>query len=121
MDIFQAAVWLIDPILRLVFGSVGVRITAEVFGKDDLIGPGASHWERVAYDPPLWLSVQAEALPEVMDKSNQHHPAGVTILADGRGGLQQMLDLREIGIWIAVINQSVQVFRRLPNTLLATC
>jgi len=62
-SIFQAAAWLIDPILRLVLGIVGVRIRAEVFGKNDLIRPGASHREGVADDPPLWLSVQAQAFP----------------------------------------------------------
>jgi len=93
MDIFQATVWLIYSILRLVLGNISVWISAEVFGKDDPMGPGASDWERVAYDSPLRLSIQAEALPEVMDKSDEHHPAGMTVLADSFGGLQQMLDL----------------------------
>src|SRR5579872_2592364 len=119
MDIFQAAVWLIDSKLRLVFGNIPVGIPSEVFRKDDLIGPGASHGEGVTYDTPLRLSIQAKAFAKVMDKSNQDHPAGMTVFADRLGGLQEMLDLRQVGIWIAVVDQSVQVFRCLPNTLLA--
>src|SRR5207249_1125226 len=117
VNVFQAAIRLVDPTLRLVFRNVRIRISAEVFGKDDLIGPGAPHRECVAYDPPLWLSVQAKALSEVMDESNQHHPAGVTVPADGLRGLQEVLDLGEVSVRIAVIDQSVQVFRRLPNAL----
>src|ERR1041385_8138005 len=121
MDIFQAAVWLIDSKLRLVFGNIPVRILAEVFGKDDLIGPCASHGESIAYDSPLRLSIQAKALPKVMDKSNQHHPAGMTVFADRLRGLQQMFDLSQVSIWVAVIDQSVQEFSCLPDTFLAAC
>src|SRR5579871_2872400 len=35
--------------------------------------------------------------------------------ANGLGGLKAMLDLGEIGIGVAIVHQSVQVFERLPN------
>ncbi len=38
------------------------------------------------------------------------------VAADGLGGLQQMLDLRKVGIGIAVVHQRVQILHGFPDT-----
>jgi len=43
----------------------------------------------------------------------------MAVAADGLGGLQDMLDLRKIGIGIAVIHQGVEVVESLPDSHLA--
>src|ERR1700676_1082209 len=61
VDIFQAAVRLVDSVLGLIFGNISVRVGLEVFGKDNLIGPGATDWECVADNTPLRFAIEAEA------------------------------------------------------------
>ena len=43
----------------------------------------------------------------------------MAVAAHGLGGLQQMLDLGEIGVGIAVVDQRVEKLGRLPDGLLA--
>src|SRR5258708_38705709 len=104
VDILQATIRLIDPVLRLVLGNFCIRIPSEVFREDYLIGPGAPNRECIAHDTPLRLTIQTETLPKIVDESNQHHPARVTVLSDCLRGLQKMLDLREVSVRIAVID-----------------
>src|SRR3569833_3348996 len=54
-----------------------------------------------------------------MEKAHQYHQARMSILADRIGGLQKMLDLREIGIGSAFVDKRVEVFGGLPNAFLA--
>jgi hypothetical protein len=54
-----------------------------------------------------------------MNEADQHHPARMTIFADCFGGLQKMLDLGQVSVRIAVVDQLIQVFRCLPNVFFA--
>src|SRR5215467_5723222 len=41
----------------------------------------------------------------------------MAVLADCFGGLQQMLDLRQVGVGIALVHQRVQILGHFPNAL----
>src|SRR5262245_25223286 len=41
----------------------------------------------------------------------------MAVLADGFGGLQQMLDLRQVGVGIAFVHQRVQILGHFPDAL----
>src|SRR5258707_11761655 len=102
----------------LAVGNVCIRIPAKVLGKDDLTGAGAHHRECIAYEPPPRLSIQAKAVPKVMDESNQHHPGG-------RPSMRMASEVcKGCSIWVRSVSGSlssarVQGFRCLPNALLA--
>src|SRR5436305_13555003 len=115
VDAIETAVRVVDAVLRLISRNGGVRVVAEVLGKDDLIGPSTADRKCVTNNAPLLLSIQAEALAEVMNEADQHHPAWMAIAADGFGGLQDVLDLGEVGVRITVIHQSIQKFSCLPD------
>src|SRR5579859_3834633 len=54
-----------------------------------------------------------------MQKTGQDHPARQIVAAHRFRGLQKMLDLGEVGIGIAVIDQLIEKLRRFPDRLLA--
>lgn len=85
--IFEAAVRLVDSVLRLILVNVSVGIAGEVFGKHNLIRPGASNWKGIAHYAPLWFAVQAKTLPKVVDEAHQHHPPRMSIATNRFGGL----------------------------------
>ena len=119
MDVFQAAVWLVDSVRRLILRHVAIGILRKVFVKDNVAGPSAAHGKRVADNAPLRLAIQAEALAEIMDKASENHPTRAAVAAHRLGGLEQMFDLRQVGVRVAVVDQRVEKLRRLPDGLLA--
>ena len=119
MHVLESAVGLVDAVLRLVLGDVAVGIVGEVLVEDDVLRPRASHREGIAYHAPLRLAIKAQALAQVVEETRQHHPARMAVAADCLGGLQQVLDLGEIGIGIAVVDQGVQEFGGFPHRLFA--
>jgi hypothetical protein len=52
VNIFQAAMSLINAVHCLVLGNLCVRISAEIFGKDDLIRPRATDGECIPHNSP---------------------------------------------------------------------
>ena len=82
---------------------------------DDLRRPAATHRERVADDRPLRLAEQAENLAEVVHQAGDDEPARLVGGADGFGGLHRVLDLREIDVGIAVVDERVEKVERLPH------
>ena len=96
-------------------GSCRVGIVLEELGVDDLVGEGAADRERVADDRPLRLAVEAQNLAEVVDQAGDDEPARLVRAADRLGRLQRVLDLREVGVRIAVVDERVQEVERLPD------
>ena len=50
-----------------------------------------------------------------MDKTCQHKPIGMAVSTNGLGRLQQMHDLRQLGIWVRLVDQGVQKVQSLPR------
>ena len=75
----------------------------------------AADGEGVADDGPLGLAEEAEDLAQVVDQAGQDQPARMTVGPDRLGGLHQVLDLRQIGVGVAVIDQRVEELHRLPD------
>ena len=50
-----------------------------------------------------------------MDQPGQDEPAGMSVGADRLGGLHQVLDLGQVGIGVAVVDQRVEELHRLPD------
>ena len=96
-------------------GDLAVGIVPEELGEDDLVGVAAADRERVADDRPLRLAEEAEDLAQVVDQPGQDEPAGMAVGADRLGGLHQVLDLRQLGIGVAVVDQGVEELHRLPD------
>src|ERR1700722_8612189 len=55
-----------------------------------------------------------------MNKSCQHEPARMSVFTNRLGGLQEMFDLRQVGIGVAVVHQRIQKLRSLPDALLTS-
>src|SRR5262245_46557388 len=54
-----------------------------------------------------------------MQKTSQDHPSWMTIFANRLRRLEQMFNLREVGIRIALVNQRVEILGHLPDRLFA--
>ncbi len=50
-----------------------------------------------------------------MHEAGQNHPAGLAVLAELLGGLEQVLQLGHVGVRVAVVDQLVQVLGGLPD------
>src|SRR5438067_3622273 len=119
MHLIEAAVWLIDAVPRAVNRVVGVGICLEILRKHDLIGVCAPYREGIAHNAPLWLTPQAQHFAKVVDEAGQNKPARMPIPANGLGGLQQVFDLGEVRVRIAVVDERIKEFSSLPNGLRA--
>src|SRR5690242_11005329 len=83
--------------------------------KDDPVRPRATDGEGVADHGPLRLAVEAKDFSEIVNQAGEDKPARVAIAPYLLGGLEQVIELREIGVRIAVINQRVKIFERFPH------
>jgi len=117
--ILEATVGLINAIFGLVLRNVAVGVVGEVLVEDDVGGPGAADGEGVAYNAPLRLTIEAETFAEVVEKADEDHPARVAIATDGFGCLEQVLDLGEVGVRVAVVDQGVEKLGGFPDGFLA--
>src|SRR3984957_4014308 len=54
-----------------------------------------------------------------MHESGGHHPARMTVSPNRLGGLKEMLELREIGVGVAVVDEGVEEFGCFPDALFA--
>src|SRR5712692_11880249 len=118
MNLIEPAVRFVDAIIGLVFGNRAIGIGGKEFRKNDLLRESASDRERITHYGPLGLPIKAEHFPEIVHKTGQNEPARMTILANRFGGLQQVLDLSQIGIGVAVVHQRVQILSHFPDTFL---
>ena len=94
----------IDAVGRLILCHMGVGVTGEELGVDDLGAPGTTHGEGIADHRPLRLTPQAEHLAQIVDQARQHHPIRLTGGANGFGRLHAVLDLRQVRVGIAFVH-----------------
>ena len=115
VDAVQPAARLVDAALGLIGGDGLVGVVLEELGENDLLRVSAADGERVADDGPLRLAEEAEDLAEVVNQPGQDEPARVAGGANGLGRLHQVLDLGQVGIRVAVVDQRVEELHRLPD------
>src|SRR5882757_4942555 len=82
MQVVQPTVRLIDAVLRLIERVMKVRVFLKVFGENNRIGVSASGRESISNNSPLRLSIQAEYLSQIMNKSGQDKPTRMSITAN---------------------------------------
>ena len=71
--------------------------------------------ERVTDDRPLRLAPEAEDLAEIVNQAGGDEPARLVGPADGLGRLHRVLDLGEVDVGVAVVDERVQVLQGLPH------
>ena len=50
-----------------------------------------------------------------MDQTGENVPARLAVLTDRFGRLQQVFDLRQVQIWVAIVHELIQELHRLPD------
>lgn len=117
-DVVEADTRRVDAELGAVDGVVVVRVALEGLRVDAALVKGAADGERVADAVPLALR---EAVPEqhqlaqVVDQARQLHPAGLAVPAHRLGALQQVVDLAQLRVRVALVDERVQLLHRLPD------
>src|SRR5439155_9226095 len=107
--------FLVDPAASLVFGYAAVRVVREELREHDLVRKRTTDRERIADDRPLGLAEQAQNLTEVMNQTGQNEPARVSVAANRFRHLQEVLDLTETDVGVAIIHERVEELHRLPD------
>jgi hypothetical protein len=106
----------IDPVLGRVNRILRVRVGGECVGVDDLGGEGTADGEGVSYYVPLPLSIEEEKqLAEIVNETCELHPAGLAVSPNSLRRLEEMLDLREGGVGVGLVDQGVEFLHRLPD------
>ena len=111
----QAASLLVHPQPRLVARFIPVWIGLKKLMKHDPIRPGAPNRKGVSDHRPLRFAVEAKNLSQIMNQAGQDKPTRMPVLADVLGGLEQMVQLREVRVGIAIIHERVQILQRFPH------
>src|SRR6266704_6756590 len=75
VHVIQAAVRLVDSILRLILGLLAVWIGGKEFRKNHLIRVRAPGGERIAYYGPLRLAIETEHLSKIVQKAGKNEPS----------------------------------------------
>lgn len=121
-DIVHATARCVDTVLGAVDLILVVWVVLESVGVDDLGGVGAADRECVANYVPLALGVVEEKeLAEVVNKTYKLEPTRLSIAANGFGRLEEMLDLREGGVWVGFVDECVELLHCFPDGHLCAC
>src|SRR5262249_13102627 len=99
----------------LVFGNLRVRVIREILRQDDFVGKGTTDRKRIAHNRPLRLAEQTQDLAEIVDQTRQDEPARVPIAANRLRYLEQVLDLAQIDVGVAVVHERIEKLHRLPD------
>mmetsp|Transcript_10399 Transcript_10399/g.12181 ORF Transcript_10399/g.12181 Transcript_10399/m.12181 type:complete len:250 (+) Transcript_10399:1062-1811(+) len=122
VDFVKSTVWLVDAVLCVVTRVVDIWTVREVLRKDNSWVEGAADWVSITNSGPLlfptkyWMS---HDLSEIMNKARQVHPV---IFFPWIGfpatfsGLQQMFNLREVQVRVALIHYLVKKLGRFPDS-----
>jgi len=119
MDVVESAVRFVDAVLGLVLWDIAVGAGGEEFRENNFAGVGTTYREGVADHGPLRLTIETEDFAEVVEESGEDEPAGMAVLANRFGRLQEMFDLGEIGVGVAFVHQRVEVVGHFPNAFFA--
>lgn len=117
-DVVEADAGRVDAELGAVDGVVVVRVALEGVRVDAALVEAAADGEGVADAVPLALR---EAVPEehqlaqVVDQARQLHPARLAVAPHRLGALQQVVDLPQLRVRVALVDERVQLLHRLPD------
>ena len=75
----------------------------------------ATNRERIAHNRPLRFAKQAKHLTHIVQETRQDKPVGMTVGANGLGGLKQMLKLIQLDIGVRIVDQRVQELHGSPD------
>ncbi|PNY27089.1 hypothetical protein TCAP_02983 [Tolypocladium capitatum] len=117
--IVEAAAGAVDAEPGAVDGVVDVRVVGKGAGQDDALVKGAADGERIPDDVPLALGLELREeehqLAQVVDEARDLHPPRLAVAADGLGGLQQVLNLRERRVRVRLVDERVELLHGLPD------
>lgn len=58
---------------------------------------------------------EEEEFAKVVDETRELHPSRLAVSADGLGGLEEVLDLAELGVWVRLVDEGVELLHGLPD------
>src|SRR5437588_11641310 len=93
MDIIQAATFGVDASAALIAGFGAVGIFGEELVENDFVRPGASDRKRVTNHGALRFTEEAKDFAEIVDKAGEDEPAGMAVVTNLLGGLEQVFEL----------------------------
>lgn len=107
----------VDSELGAVDLVVVIGILLEGLGTvDDSVVESKADGEGVADNVPLALSIEEEEqLSQIMDQTGQLHPSGLAIASDSLCRLEQVVNLRERGVGVRLVDQGVQPLHSFPD------
>lgn len=111
----QSATFFVNAVSSLESGVVAIGVVSKKLRENDFVGISAADWKSITDDGPLGFSPQAEDFSEVMDQAGEDEPPWMAIVSDLFGGLQEVFQLGEIGIRIAIIDELVEIFHGFPD------
>jgi hypothetical protein len=116
-NVIKSAARQVDAMLCTVDFVVEVGVVLECIRVDDTLVKGTAHRECVADHVPLTLCVvEEEKLAQVVDETDELHPARLAVPADGFGGLEEVIDLGEGCIRVGLVNECVELLHGLPDS-----
>src|SRR5215475_12049919 len=101
MNVVESAIRFVNAAFGLIPADFAVRVGGEKFRKNNLLGISTAHGKRISDHGPLRLAVKTQHFPEIVDEAGENEPARMAVFANCFGGLQQVLDLRQVRIRIA--------------------
>src|SRR5260221_1659844 len=116
VDVVEPTIRPVHAVLCLILADTTVGIRRKELWKNNLLGVCATNRESVADYGQLWLAIQAKNFSEVVQEARKDKPTWVAVFPDCFRCLEEMLDLRKVGVRIAFVNQRIQVFSHLPDT-----
>ena len=101
-DRIETAAFSIDAVRCLETRILRVRVGREELREDILVRKRAAGRERVAHHRPLGFAPKAKDFAQIVDETGEDHPTGLPLLANLLGGLQQVLQLRHVGVGVGI-------------------
>lgn len=118
-DVVKAAPGRVYAELGVVDGILGIGVGLKSLGQNDALIESTANRESVSNYIPLTLGLklgkEKHQLTQVMDETGQLHPTRLAVAANSLRRLEEMLNLREGGIGVGLIDQSVELLDSLPD------
>lgn len=118
-DVVKAAPGRVYAELGVVDGILAIGVGLKSLGQNDALIESTANRESVSNYIPLTLGLklgkEKHQLTQVMDETGQLHPTRLAVAANSLRRLEEMLNLREGGIGVGLIDQSVELLDSLPD------
>ena len=116
-DVVQPTARRVDTVLGAVDLVVVVRVILEGLGAvDDTVVEAQTNGEGITHNIPLATGIEeVQQLAQVVEEPRQLHPARLAVAADGLCGLQEVVDLREAGVRVRLVDEGVELLHGFPD------